>query len=33
MISTELDAAGILDEGLRESYRYCRRLNAEHGRT
>lgn len=33
MISTELDAAGILDEDLRESYRYCRRLNAEHGRT
>lgn len=33
MIHTELDAAGIDDERLRESYRYCRRLNAEHGRT
>lgn len=33
MINTELHAAGIDDEGLRESYRYCRRLNAEHGRT
>lgn len=33
MINTELDAAGIVDERLRESYRYCRRLNAEHGRT
>lgn len=33
MISTELHAAGISDERLRESYRYCRRLNAEHGRT
>ncbi len=33
MISTELDAAGIVDDRLRESYRYCRRLNAEHGRT
>ena len=26
-------AAGIEDERLRESYRYCRRLNAQHGRT
>ena len=33
MINTELQAAGISDERLRESYRYCRRLNAEHGRT
>ena len=33
MINTELHAAGIDDERLRESYRYCRRLNAEHGRT
>jgi len=33
MINTELHAAGISDERLRESYRYCRRLNAEHGRT
>lgn len=33
MINTELRAAGIDDERLRESYRYCRTLNAEHGRT
>ncbi len=33
MIHTELHAAGISDERLRESYRCCRRLNAEHGRT
>ncbi len=33
MISTELHAAGISDARLRESYRYCRQLNAEHGRT
>ena len=33
MINTELNAAGIDDERLRESYRYCRQLNAEHGRT
>ncbi|BBY61781.1 phytoene/squalene synthase family protein [Mycolicibacterium helvum] len=33
MIHTELHAAGIDDARLRESYRYCRRLNAEHGRT
>ena len=33
MIHTELQAAGIDDERLRESYRYCRKLNAEHGRT
>jgi phytoene synthase len=29
----ELDAAGILDPTLRASYRACRALNAEHGRT
>jgi phytoene synthase len=33
VINTELQAAGIAGERLRESYRYCRRLNAEHGRT
>ncbi|MCX2930907.1 phytoene/squalene synthase family protein [Mycobacterium sp. CVI_P3] len=33
MIHTELHAAGIADSRLRESYRYCRRLNAQHGRT
>lgn len=33
MIHTELHAAGIDDSQLRESYRYCRSLNAEHGRT
>jgi phytoene synthase len=33
MTRTELHAAGIEEERLRESYRYCRRLNAEHGRT
>lgn len=33
MIRTELQAAGIDDERLRESYRYYRSLNAEHGRT
>ena len=29
----ELDAAGIRDPALRESYEACRRLNAAHGRT
>jgi 15-cis-phytoene synthase len=29
----ELDAAGITDPALRESYARCRRLNAAHGRT
>lgn len=29
----ELDAAGILDPHLRESYERCRRLNAEYGKT
>ena len=33
MTKIELHAAGIEDEQLRESYRYCRRLNAQHGRT
>ncbi len=33
MINTELRAAGIDDERLRESYRYCRQLNSQHGRT
>ena len=33
MIHTELHAAGIDDARLCESYRYCRRLNAQHGRT
>ncbi|OBB17422.1 phytoene/squalene synthase family protein [Mycolicibacterium elephantis] len=33
MISSELDAAGVRDPALREAYRCCRRLNAEHGRT
>lgn len=33
MTKIELHAAGISDERLRESYRYCRRLNAQHGRT
>jgi phytoene synthase len=33
MTKTELHAAGIEDDRLRESYRYCRRLNAQHGRT
>ncbi|KAF0847083.1 phytoene/squalene synthase family protein [Nocardia caishijiensis] len=33
MTRTELDAAGIRDTGLRESYQRCRELNARHGRT
>ncbi len=33
MIHAELHAAGIDDTRLIESYRYCRRLNAQHGRT
>ncbi len=33
MTNIELHAAGIEDQRLRESYRYCRRLNAQHGRT
>jgi phytoene synthase len=33
MSRRELDAAGITDPALRESYARCRRLNAAHGRT
>lgn len=33
MIRTELDAAGIADPGLRQAYRHCRQIAAEHGRT
>ena len=33
MIGSELDAAGVHDPGLRDAYRRCRALNAEHGRT
>lgn len=33
MIGSELDAAGVHDPALRDAYRYCRFLNAQHGRT
>jgi phytoene synthase len=33
MISSELDAAGVREPSLREAYRRCRVLNAEHGKT
>jgi phytoene synthase len=33
MIGSELDAAGVLDPALRDAYRRCRTINAEHGRT
>ena len=33
MIGSELDAAGVHDPTLREAYRRCRTINAEHGRT
>lgn len=33
MIRTELDAAGIRDPHLRNAYRSCRQIAAEHGRT
>ncbi|MGV9408810.1 phytoene/squalene synthase family protein [Nocardia sp. NPDC003693] len=33
MTRAELDAAGITDPGLRESYLRCRELNAAHGKT
>ncbi|MET0474816.1 MAG: phytoene/squalene synthase family protein [Mycobacterium sp.] len=33
MIGSELDAAGVRDPVLRDSYRRCRKINAEHGRT
>ena len=32
-MSAELDAAGITDAALRDSYLQCRRLNAKHGKT
>jgi 15-cis-phytoene synthase len=31
--NAELDAAGIIDPGLRAGYRLCRRINRTHGRT
>ena len=33
MISSEFHAAGVRDPALREAYRRCRTLNAQHGRT
>lgn len=33
MIGSELDAAGVRDPVLRDAYRRCRSINAEHGRT
>ena len=33
MISSELDAAGVRDPDLRDAYRRCREINAQHGRT
>jgi phytoene synthase len=33
MISSELDAAGVRDPVLRDAYRRCRVLNAQHGKT
>ena len=33
MISSELDAAGVRDPALRDAYRRCRTINAQHGRT
>jgi phytoene synthase len=33
MISSELDAAGVRDRALRDAYRRCRAINAQHGRT
>ncbi|AFM15989.1 phytoene/squalene synthetase [Mycolicibacterium chubuense NBB4] len=33
MISTELDAAGVREPLLRQAYRQCRTLNAQHGKT
>lgn len=33
MSSRELDAAGILEPALRDSYELCRRINSAHGRT
>jgi phytoene synthase len=33
MTRAELDAAGIFDPGLRQSYGLCRKINARHGKT
>ena len=33
MIGSELDAAGVRDPRLRDAYRRCRELNAQHGTT
>ena len=33
MIRSELDAAGVVEPRLRNAYRRCRELNAQHGRT
>jgi phytoene synthase len=33
MISSELHAAGVRDQALRDAYRRCRTLNSQHGRT
>ena len=33
MIGSELDAAGVHDPALRDAYRRCRSINAQHGRT
>jgi len=33
MISSELDAAGVMDPSLRDAYRHCREINARDGKT
>ncbi|WP_197380729.1 phytoene/squalene synthase family protein [Mycolicibacterium mengxianglii] len=33
MLGSELDAAGVRDPQLRDAYRCCRAINAQHGRT
>ncbi|NVN52302.1 phytoene/squalene synthase family protein [Mycolicibacterium hippocampi] len=33
MMGSELDAAGVRDRALREAYRSCRAINAQHGKT
>jgi phytoene synthase len=33
VINSELDAAGVRDQNLRDAYRRCREINAAHGRT
>lgn len=33
MISSELDAAGVMDPSLRDAYRQCREINARDGKT